>query len=225
MVDEDRILARLKEKRIVIEGHFRLRSKLHSDKYVTKIVDPLFLSELGKALAYKTYEQVSDIDTVIAPAVGGVALAHSVAGHLADLYGCDVMAVFAEKEKVLIPDPEGEDRLCYAETGAFTIPESWRSLITGRNILVVDDTVTSGGSLRKVVEAVRRRQGRVLAVGVICNRGQVKEAAVGNPPHLVSLVCLKTQAWKPGPEKCPLCKQGIPINPSVGYGRGFAVHH
>ena len=86
-------------------------------------------------------------------------------------------------------------------------------------ILVVDDILTTGGSVRKVVETTRSFGGNVVAVGVLCNRGGIKPEDVGGVPRLFALVNVKLDAWDE--MDCPLCASGVPVNTDVGKGREF----
>ena len=88
-----------------------------------------------------------------------------------------------------------------------------------KRVLVVEDILTTGGSARKVVEAVRAIGGNVVGVGVLCNRGGVTAQDLANVPKLEVLVNISLDAWNEA--DCPLCKQGVPVNPDVGKGREF----
>ncbi|MFC1629796.1 phosphoribosyltransferase family protein [Patescibacteria group bacterium] len=86
-------------------------------------------------------------------------------------------------------------------------------------MLVVDDVLTTGGSVRGVVEAVRKLGGYVVGVGVIANRGQVTAKDVGDVSELFALADVTMDSY---PEKeCPLCKKGVPINTVLGKGQEF----
>ena len=100
----------------------------------------------------------------------------------------------------------------------FVIKRGYDKLIAGKNILVVEDVLTTGGSVRKVIEAVRALGGNVIGLGVLCNRGGVTAQDVANA-LIFALVNVKMDAWSP--VDCPLCAQGVPINTNVGKGREF----
>jgi len=82
--------------------------------------------------------------------------------------------------------------------------------------LVVDDVMTTGGSARKVIKAVKSVGGKIVGLAILCNRGDVNLKQAGNPPELFSLIKLNLPSWNK--KKCPLCAKGIPINKN--YGRG-----
>lgn len=171
----------LKEKQALLEGHFVLTSGRHADTYIqcARILqDPkttaLLIGELIKEL------KDSKIDLVIGPATGGIILAYEAARQL----GVD--AIFTERE-------EGEMVL----RRGFTIPKQAR-------VLVVEDVVTTGGSVKEVLELVEKNQGQVVAIGVIADRTGGK-IDFGLPTYRVFSKQIKSYE----PDKCPLCKKNI----------------
>jgi orotate phosphoribosyltransferase len=163
-----------------------------------------------------------EVQIVIAPAIGGVKLSGGVAEHLTKLTSCDVLSIYAEKEKIAIPDPEKKGRKCFAETGNFTILRGYDKLISSKNILVVEDVLNTGGSAKKVINAVQAIGGNVVGLGVIWNRGGIKPQDVANITKLIALVNIKLETLSE--EECNLfgpCFDGIPINTEVGKGREF----
>jgi orotate phosphoribosyltransferase len=107
------------------------------------------------------------------------------------------------------------------EGDSFAIRRGYGRLITGKKVLVVDDVLTTGGSVTKVIEAVRSIDGIVVGLGVICNRGGVTAHDVA-VPKLVSLAQIDLDSWRA--EDCPLCAQNVPINIDVGKGREFLAN-
>jgi orotate phosphoribosyltransferase len=118
--------------------------------------------------------------------------------------GYEVFGVYAEKS-------EGGD--------AFVIKRGYDKLIAGKNVLVVEDILTTGGSAKKVVEVTRAIGGNVVGLGVLCNRGEITPQDVADVPKLTSLVNVKLDAWDEA--TCPLCEQNVPVNTDVGKGREF----
>jgi len=94
----------------------------------------------------------------------------------------------------------------------------YNKLLKDRNVVVVEDIITTGGSVRKTIEAARRAGGSVTGVYAFCNRGGVAAAQLGIP-YLYSLVDVQMDAFDEG--SCPLCAQGVPINTEVGKGKDF----
>ena len=134
----------------------------------------------------------------------GVILSQWTAHHLTEMNGHEVLGVYAEKS-------EGGD--------VFVIKRGYDKLIAGKNVLVVEDVLTTGGSAKKVVEATRAIDGNVIGLGVLCNRGGITPQDVAYIPKLIALVNVKLDAWDEA--DCPLCEQNVPINTDVGKGREF----
>lgn len=158
-------------------------------------------SRLCRSLARRFASE--NVDIVIAPAVGGIALSQWTAHHLSEITGYEVLSIYADKEA----------------DGSFVIKRGYDRLIPGKNILVVEDVLTTGGSVKKVIEATRALSGNVVGLGVLCNRGGITPADVAEPPILLALLNVKLDAWDEA--DCPLCAQGVPINTDVGKGREY----
>src|SRR3989344_3170268 len=144
---------------VIVDSHIVYTSGRHGTAYINK--DAVYpytkeTSQLCRAFAQKF--EVDDVEVVIAPAVGGVILSQWTAHHLSLIYHRQVFGVYAEK----------------SENGdTFVIKRGYDKLITGKNILVVEDVLTTGGSAKKVVEATRAIGGNVVGLGVLCNRGGI----------------------------------------------------
>jgi orotate phosphoribosyltransferase len=188
---------------IVTGSHFVYISGLHGRDYINK--DALFMhpdtvSRLCETIAVRF---VNDgIEVVIAPAGGAMILSQWVTHHLSRLTNREVLAVYADRD--------GD---------YFVIKRGYEKIIPGKLVLVVEDLLTTGLTVSKVVEAVRELHGIVCGVGGIANRGRVTLADLGHPPCLVSLLDVPMEMY---PESdCPLCKQGVPINTTLGHGATF----
>ena len=164
----------------LMRGHFRLTSGLHSDIYLQSALVlqyPEHAARLGDALAAPFVD--AGAQTVLAPAIGGILVAHEVARALG------VRALFTERENGVMRLRRG-----------FT-------LTPGERCLVVEDVITTGGSTREVVECVRASGGAVVGVGCLIDRSggaalfDVKQAA---------LATVAATTWPP--ESCPLCRTG-----------------
>lgn len=225
--NEKRVLEMLDKVGAVITGsHIVYASDRHGTAYVNKdavyphvriiadlcgdMVAPFYIQSIGV-----------DFDTVVGPEKGGIILSQWVAYNSAHRWvqGKEINAVYAEKEITAIPDPLGQDRKCYAETGRFVFNRGHKAFIKGKRVLVVEDVVTTGGSVKKVVEAVREAGGEVIGVAALCNRGNVKAEDIGSVPRFCALLNLKLDSWDEA--TCPFCKQNVPINTDVGKGREF----
>ena len=133
----------------VLKGHFLLTSGLHSPVYWEKfrvLQFPRYTEQLCGMIA--RHFQNQGIQVVAGPTTGGVILAHEVARQL------DVQSIYAEKE--------GSERIFRR---GFSIDPAAR-------VLVVDDVLTTGGSVREVIAAVNKLGGRVMGVGVLIDRSE-----------------------------------------------------
>ena len=177
---EKETLALYEKTGALLRGHFRLTSGLHSDVYLQSALvlqHPEAAEALGAALA-APFRTVG-ARTVLAPAIGGILVAHEVARALG------VRALFTEREN-------GEMRL----RRGFT-------LSPGERCLVVEDVITTGGSTREVVQCVEAHGGLVVGVGSLIDRSG------GTATFSVKRVALATlSAATYAPESCPLCKTG-----------------
>ncbi len=185
-----------------LEGHFVFSSKRHGGGYVNKDAvypNTEYVSELCGYMAEPFVGQ--DIDTVLGPAMGGIILAQRVAEHLTRMEGKPIFGVYADKTK------SGE---------GFEIKRGYDKFVTGRNVLVVEDILNTGGSAKKVIAAVREAGGNVIALSALVNRGGVTAEDVGNAP-IHSLLEMDMQSWEP--DDCPLCRNGVPLNTDVGQGK------
>lgn len=199
------ILKILKKARAVLtDDHFVYASGKHGSVYINK--DALYphteeTSRVGRMFAERFKNE--DIDVVVAPALGGIILSQWTAYHLSQLKRKEILGVFTEKT------PE--------KSQVFT--RGYDKLIKGKNVLVIEDLTTTGGSVRKVVDSVKASGGNVVAVCVMLNRDPVGVTAevVGGP--FSALGILKAEAFDEA--NCPLCKAGKPINISVGHGRKY----
>ncbi len=172
----------LKEAGVLLEGHFLLTSGRHSNRYLqcARIFrNTRYSEELCAALAEKFRD--AGVDIVIGPALGAVQMAYEVSRAL----GCENF--FAERED-----------------GAMTLRRGF-AIQPGQRVLVVEDVVTTGGSVREVLEIVRQAGGVIVGVGSIVDRtgGRID---FGVPFH--SVVSMEVESWEPG--ECPLCKAGAP---------------
>ena len=164
----------------LLRGHFRLTSGLHSDIYLQSALVlqyPEHAAALGSALAagFRT----DGVQTVLAPAIGGILVAHEVARALG------IRALFTEREG-------GTMRL----RRGFT-------LATGERCLVVEDVITTGGSTREVVACAEEHGGAVVGVGSLIDRSG---GAAAFTVKRTALAAITAATW--APEACPLCKTG-----------------
>ena len=183
-MDTDRLLSIFRETGALLEGHFLLTSGLHSNQYFqcAKVLQyprycEMLCSEIAGGFASRR------IDSVIAPALGGIVVGQEVGRQLG------VRTMFTERK-----DGTMQLRRGFAISGA-------------ERVLVCEDVVTTGGSVREVLEIVRAAGAVVVGVGSIVDRsgGTVRfDAEEGQ----VAVMTLQAVTYKP--EACPLCAQGTP---------------
>ena len=191
---------------IITESHFVYNSSRHSSVYINK--DALYLhtgiiSQLCQRMV-QTYIP-DEIDVVVGPVLGGIVLSQWTTYALnTKRTAGETLAVYAEKE-------QGSDH-------AFAFYRGYDKHISGKNILIVEDILTTGGSVRRVVELVRKHGGNVVGVSALCNRGNAQPKDVGDVP-INTLITLDLETY--AEENCPFCAQHVPINTDVGKGRMF----
>jgi orotate phosphoribosyltransferase len=191
---------------IITNDHFVYTSGKHGSVYVRK--DMLYphtklTSDVCMIFAEKSKEL--DTDIVVGPSIGGIILSQWVAYHLSKIKNTEILGVFTEKD---VNDNQ-------------VFKRGYDELIKGKNVLVVEDMTTTGGSVAKVVESVKKAGGTVLRVCVMINRSpanaKVNEKTVGAP--YVALDELPTEVYDAA--NCPLCEKNIPVNTTVGHGKKF----
>jgi len=186
------ILKDLEKRGALLRGHFLLTSGLHSDAYFEKF-RVLESPELTRKLLSLIADDVRRLnpDIIAGPTTGGILVAFA----LADMLGLG--AAYAE-----LP-PDGSKGRVFRRD----FP------LRGKRVLVVDDVMTTGGSVSDTIEAVRRESGQVVGVGLLVDRSGGKD--LGFP--VLSALKLEMNAWRP--EECPLCREGVPITVR-GKGKG-----
>ncbi|MCX8125896.1 MAG: orotate phosphoribosyltransferase [Dehalococcoidia bacterium] len=179
----DEILEIFRESGAILEGHFLLTSGMHSPVYWEKF----------KVLQYPHYTQRlcgliagnfknAGVRVVAGPTTGGVILAFETARQLG------VRGIFAEKTD-----------------GGRAFRRGF-SISPGEKVLIVDDILTTGGSVREVIEAVKKLGGDIVGVGVLVDRSDV-----GIDFGIPLFACLRSPTVAYPPEKCPLCAEGRPL--------------
>ncbi len=195
---------------VIIDSHIVYTSGKHGTAYVNK--DAVYphtkkTSDLCRAIAELFVDD--GVDVVIGPAIGGVILSQWTAHHLSEITGREVLSVYSEKQKMEVG---------FSSTGEFIIKRGYDKLISNKRILVVEDVLTTGNSVKGVIEATRAIHGDVVGLGILVNRGGITPKDV-DVPKLISLVNLELNTYSEA--NCPLCAQGVPINIEVGHGKEY----
>ena len=164
----------------LLEGHFKLSSGLHSDRYLQSALvlqHPDFAERMGRALAARLEHLQPTV--ILSPALGGIVIAQEVGRAL------HVRAIFAERQD-----------------GKLTLRRGF-TLSPADRVVVVEDVITTGLSTRETIQAAEATGAQVLGAASIIDRGS--DAARLNVP-LQSLVRMEVPAY--APESCPLCAAG-----------------
>lgn len=185
MADEKSAEQLLRDAGALLEGHFQLTSGKHSPRYIEKfrlLERPEQTEALCRMIADWARASGLDVQLVAGPTTGGVIISYEVARMLGTL------SVFAESE--------GEGR------------EFKRgfSIAPGERVLIVDDVLSTGGSVRDVIDAVRRAGGEPVGVAVLVDRTSGK-ADFGLP--FFACLTLDIPAFEPA--DCPQCRDGVPL--------------
>jgi len=180
------VLNLFKECDALLQGHFKLTSGKHSEWYFEKIrliEKPAALDKIVDLLAAKIRREVPDFDYVVSPAYGAIAIGFLAALKLGKKFAFTQRA----EEKMSI--------------------RSGFSGLDGSRAVIVEDILTTGGSIQEVLACLRERQVAVAGIYVLVDRSggaiPVEGKAVG------SLLALKVEAFEP--DVCPFCAKGLPI--------------
>lgn len=183
MMTREEALEIFKKSNALLSGHFKLTSGRHSGQYMqcAQVLQyPEYAGQLCADLAKKFAD--TKIDVVVGPAMGGIIVSYEVGRALG------VKTIFTEREQGTMSLRRG-----------FVIDP-------GEKVLVVEDVVTTGGSVREVMDIVREKGGEVVGVGVLVDRSGGK-ADFG----VRTEAALKIEIESYEPEECPICKQGLPL--------------
>ncbi|MDD2596229.1 MAG: orotate phosphoribosyltransferase [Candidatus Cloacimonetes bacterium] len=173
----------LKKEGALLEGHFSLTSGKHSDRYIEKIKvlqNPEATHTLCKRLAERLQDY--DFDTVIGPAYGGIVLAYDVARVMGKKF------IFCQRKDGEMSFRSGFD------------------LGSVQRAVVIEDILSTGGSINEVLNAVKKENITVVAIGLLVDR---TAGALDFGVPLEALLSMEVPLWDP--EACELCKHGIPL--------------
>lgn len=181
---QDGTIETFKEAGALLDGHFIYTSGRHGSQFL-QAARVLQYPELVQRLCEAVADNVSDlnIELVVGPATGGIILSYETARHL------NCRGVFSEKES------DGS----MAVKRGFALPK-------GIKVLIVEDIVTTGGSVQKTIDHLRERGADVVGVGVLIDRSGGK--ATFDCPYY-PLAALNMESWEP--DDCPLCKEGTSL--------------
>ena len=181
MISRERVLEIFEKTEVLLEGHFQLTSGRHSARYLqcARVFQyPNYAEELCFSLA-NAFRYVNP-QLCIGPALGGVVIAYETARSVG------VRGLFAERDK----------------DGVMTLRRGF-AIEPGERVLVLEDVVTTGGSVHEVIDLIRSLGGEVVGVGAIVDRSGGK-ADFGVP--YISLISLEVESFDPA--DCPFCRTG-----------------
>jgi orotate phosphoribosyltransferase len=184
--DTDKALALFKESDALLRGHFKLTSGKHSEWYFEKIrliQKPGVLDRIVDLLVARIRADRRDFDYVVSPAYGAIAI-----GFLAAL---KLGKRFAFSQRV-------DEKMTF---------RSGFAGLDGSRAIIVEDILTTGGSIQEVLACLREKQVRVAGTYVLVDRTAGEVLVEGEP--VGSLLSLKVEAFEP--EACPICAAGEPL--------------
>jgi orotate phosphoribosyltransferase len=184
MLTRDEALRIFRDSGALMSGHFLLTSGRHSDHYIQcaqVLKYPHYTEALASHLAGKFRDD--SIEVVVGPAMGGIIVSYEVGRQL------QVPAIFAEREN-----------------GKMTLRRGF-NLYPNQRVLVVEDVITTGGSVQEVIELVKEHGAEVVGVGVLVDRSN---GAVKFGPKQCQVLSMEVRSWNP--DECLLCKEGrVPL--------------
>lgn len=182
-MEHERAIELLRSSGALLEGHFLLTSGSHSGKYI-QCAALLSRPEIAVEFMEDIAEQFKgdEVETVVAPAVGGIIVAYEVAKLLA------ARALFLERVD-----------------GKMTLRRGF-DIREGERTLIVEDVITTGGSVLEVRDTVVERGGEAVGLASIVNRSGGRFE-----PGQSYYYCIKMEIPIYSPESCPFCKTGSPV--------------
>ena len=182
-MNQEELLKLFKDSGALLTGHFKLTSGRHSDVYYEKFTllkNPAICTVICKVMA----DHFKDLGavTVVGPTTGGIIIAYDVARYLG------IESIYAEP---------GENSRVF---------KRGFSLEKGQKVIIVDDVLTTGRSIREVIELVNSYGAEIVGIGELLDRsgGEVKFDYPFFP-----LATVSADSWEPS--ECPLCARGEEI--------------
>ena len=175
----------------IMKGHFRLTSGRHSDTYIEKfrlLENPIALDKICVTMSEKF--SANDIDLVVGAAIGGILLAGGVGKHL------NTKHIFSERDNGTMKFKRG-----------FTIEEN-------NKIIIVEDIITTGGSVKELIELLLTLNANIIGIICIVNRSE-ENIDFGYP--FISLLNLPSQSWDQ--RNCPGCSKQMPLTKPGSTGK------
>ena len=182
-MESGELLTFLQNTGAILEGHFLLTSGKHSNVYIEKfriLEDPNALDKVCRAMAEIVMDE--NVELVLGAAIGGILIAGGVGRYLS------VRHIFSERVN-----------------GNMELRRGF-SISKGQRVVVVEDIITTGGSVVELIQLAREQGAEIVQVVNLVHRSS-GEVEFGVPS--TALLTIPSESWQP--KDCPLCKQGVPV--------------
>lgn len=201
---------------VLVEGHFVLRSGLHSRYFFNKRLIwkcPSVTMKVCGHFAHWIAENNGDVEVIAGPAIGGIVPAFATALALSTILGREVSCVWLEKD----------------QAGELQLPSEFVPVVEGRIVAALDDVSTRAESIQKVVKALKAAKGDVQSAMLVCNRSENTDVEIAEKlevKRVKSLITLRLpvfSAQQESAEPCPYCFVKGQIRPIIKPGCGTPV--
>ena len=182
-MESSELLTLLQNTGAMLEGHFLLTSGRHSNVYIEKfriLEDPNALDKVCGAMAEIVMDK--NVELVLGAAIGGILIAGGVGRHLG------IQHIFSERVN-----------------GKMELRRGF-SIIKGQRVVIVEDIITTGGSVFELIQLVNEQGAEIVQVVNLVHRSST-EINFGVPS--TALLTIPSESWEPN--DCPLCKQEMPV--------------
>ncbi len=183
-MNQEKVLNVFRKTNALLVGHFLLTSGKHSNIYLEKFMvlqHPVYTEKLAKEIAKHFKKKKPDV--VIGAAVGGIILSYEVARQLG------VRGIFMEREE-----------------GKLVLRRNFE-IKKGEKVLIVEDIVTTGGSVKELIDSLKNYDCKITGIGILINRsGEELDFGVGDT---FALATVDVSSYEP--DDCPLCKKQVPL--------------
>lgn len=194
-MDRDKVLSILTECDALLSGHFRYTSGKHGKLYFEKIKvarRPDLVMELGRLTARQMEDIKDNFDVVCAPAFGAIVFGFATAHAMGKPFA------FLQRDA----------------DGVMGIRSGFKGLVENARVLLIEDVVTTGGSVREAIEVLSELNASIEMVGLLVDRTNGK---LELPAPYRALLTVKAESWSP--DECPMCKDGVAITKPGSSGK------